>query len=87
MSSSVAEDTYRFDPADQALVRDPYPTYRRLQAIPGLHAAAGGYHVATRHLDCRQVLASPAFGQGSFIRNIQLFYGPDFDVQKNKAQE
>lgn len=71
---------YRFDPADPALIRDPYPTYRRLQAQPGLHAAAGGYHVATRYLDCRQVLSSPAFGQGDFIKNIQLFYGPGFDV-------
>jgi cytochrome P450 len=85
MSAGVVEENYRFDPADQALVRDPYPTYRRLQAVPGLHAAAGGYHVATRHLDCRQVLASPAFGQGNFIRNIQLFYGPDFDVLGQSA--
>ncbi|MFM7066256.1 MAG: cytochrome P450 [Gammaproteobacteria bacterium] len=85
MSASVAEDSYRFDPADQALVRDPYPVYRQLLARPGLHAAAGGYHVATRHVDCRQVLSSPAFGQGDFIRNIQLFYGPDFDVLGQSA--
>ena len=85
MSGAGVEDGYRFDPADQSLVRDPYPVYRRLLAQPGLHAAAGGYHVATRYLDCRQVLASPAFGQGDFIRNIQLFYGPQFDVLGQSA--
>lgn len=85
MGSGDVGEAYRFDPADQELVRDPYPVYRRLLAQPGLHAAAGGYHVATRYLDCRQVLASPAFGQGDFIRNIQLFYGPQFDAHGQSA--
>jgi len=78
-------DGYRFDPADPALIRDPYPYYRALVAAPGLHAAAGGYHVATRYADVRHVLSSPEFGQGDFINNIQLFYGPGFDVLSQSA--
>jgi len=68
-----------FDPADPALIRDPYPFYAAMRASPGLHRAAGGYWVASRHADVREVLTSAAFGQGDFVRNIQLFYGPDFD--------
>ena len=84
-TESRMEHGYRFDPADPALIRNPYPIYRELVAAPGLHAAAGGYHVATRYADVRHILSSPAFGQGDFIRNIQLFYGPDFDVLAQSA--
>lgn len=76
---------YRFDPADPALIRDPYPIYAGLLAAPGLHWAAGDYHVATRYADVRHVLSSPVFGQGDFIRNIQLFYGDRFDVLAQSA--
>lgn len=31
------------------------------------------------------MLAHPAFGQGDFVSNIQLFYGPDFDVLGQSA--
>jgi hypothetical protein len=81
MNAQVEIDatTYRFDPADQELIRDPYPYYRVMRDSPRLHRAAGGYWVASRHADVRDVLSNPAFGQGDFVRNIQLFYGPDFD--------
>jgi cytochrome P450 len=78
-------DSYRFDPADPDLIRDPYPVYAHLLATPGLHRAAGEYHVATRYADVRQVLSSPVFGQGDFTRNIQLFYGDAFDVLSQPA--
>jgi cytochrome P450 len=73
--------SYRFDPADQDLVRHPYePYYRMLREMPGLHRAAANYYVASRHADVREVLTShQVFGQGDFIHNIQLFYGPGFD--------
>ena len=76
---------YRFDPADPQLIRDPYPFYRTMRAAPGLHRAAGGYWVASRHADVREVLSSPAFGQGDFVRNIQLFYGPGFDPLRHSS--
>lgn len=79
MNSQAMPADYRFDPADPDLIRDPYPYYAAMRAQPGLHRAAGGYWVASRHADVREVLAAPQFGQGDFTRNIQLFYGPDFD--------
>lgn len=87
MNAAVRPDpsTYRFDPADPDLIRDPYPYYRAMRQSPGLHRAAGGYWVASRHADVREVLASPAFGQGEFVRNIQLFYGPSFDPMRHSS--
>ena len=76
---------YRFNPADPELVRDPYPIYRRLQQDAGLHWAAGNYWVASRYGDVREVLSNPTFGQGEFVRNIQLFYPEDFDVMAQPA--
>ena len=76
---------YRFDPADQELVRDPYPIYHRLQEAAGLHWAAGNYWVATRYADVRQVLMQRDFGQGEFVRNIALFYPPGFDVLSHSS--
>ncbi len=80
-----AQLDYRFDPADPDLVRDPYPLYRHMQAQPGLHWALGNYWVATRYEDVRQVLMHRSFGQGEFVRNIQLFYPPDFDVLSHSS--
>jgi hypothetical protein len=87
MNASLAIDpaSYRFDPADPDLIRDPYPYYRVMRQSPGLHRAAGGYWVASRHADVREVLSNPAFGQGDFVRNIQLFYGPSFDPMAHTA--
>lgn len=77
--------TYQFNPADPDLVRDPYPYYRVMRGAPGLHRAAGGYWVASRHADVREVLTNPAFGQGDFVKNIQLFYGPSFDPMQHSS--
>ena len=83
MSAAAAE--FRFDPADPGLIRDPYPVYRRLRSDPALHWAAGGYWVASRYADVREVLSNPKFGQGEFVRNIQMFYPPGFDVLGQSA--
>lgn len=74
-----------FDPADAALIRDPYPTYAALREHEPLHWAKDGYWVATRFNDVRQVLIGKPFGQGDFVSNINLFYGDDFDVLANSA--
>ncbi len=70
---------YRFDPADPDLIRHPYrPYYEYLRGAPGLHKAATEYFVASRYADVREVITNhAAFGQGSFVHNIQLYYGPD----------
>ena len=39
----------------------------------------------TRYADCRSVLVDKKFGQGDFVKNIQLFYGPDFDVLSHSS--
>jgi cytochrome P450 len=79
--------SYRFDPADQDLVRNPYePYYRMLREMPGLHRAAAEYYVASRHADVREVLTNHrVFGQGDFVRNIQLYYGPGFDPMAHSS--
>lgn len=72
---------YSFDPTDPALLRDPYPTFTRLREIEPVHWSDAGYWVATRYADVRAtIMDRQQFGQGDFVRNIQLFYGPDFDV-------
>lgn len=87
MNTAAMHDEYRFDPAAAELIQNPYPFYARLRAAPGLHRAAGGYWVASRHEDVKEVLASPHFGQGDFRRNIQLFYGPDFEPLEHSCYQ
>jgi cytochrome P450 len=78
---------YRFDPADPALIRNPYrPYYEYLRATPGLHKAATEYYVASRYAEVREVITNhAAFGQGNFVHNIRLYYGPDFDVMAHSS--
>src|SRR5512139_1958350 len=74
------DSSYRFDPGDPDLIRNPYPYYQYLRAQPGLHKAAADYYVATRYADVREVITNHAlFGQGNFVHNIQLYYGPGFE--------
>ncbi len=71
---------YSFDPTDPALLRDPYPIFARLRTSDPVHWSDHGYWVATRYEDLRAtIMDRERFGQGDFVRNIQLFYGPDFD--------
>lgn len=77
----MADQTFSFDPADPALITDPYPVFGRLREEDPVHWSDHGYWVASRHADVRATLMDrDRFGQGDFVRNIQLFYGPDFDV-------
>jgi cytochrome P450 len=78
---------YRFDPADPDLIRNPYrPYYEYLRATPGLHKATTDYFVASRYAEVRDVITNhAAFGQGDFVRNIQLYYGPAFDVMAHSS--
>jgi cytochrome P450 len=79
--------SYHFDPADPELIRNPYePFYRVLREQPGLHQAATAYLVAARHADVREVITNhQAFGQGNFVHNIQLYYGPGFDPMQHSS--
>ena len=88
MNTAASLDaSYRFDPADPELIRHPYsPYYEYLRAAPGLHKAATEYFVASRYADVRDVITNhAAFGQGNFVHNIRLYYGPDFDVMAHSS--
>ena len=76
----------RFSPDDIALKADPYPAFARLREDDPIHRAEHGYWVVSRHEDVRAVLMNrDDFGQGDFVENIQLFYGPDFDVMGQRG--
>ena len=76
---------YSFDPMDPALLRDPYPFFDYLRQHDPVHRSPLGFWVVTRFDDNRAILVNKAFGQGDFVKNIQLFYGPDFDVLAHPA--
>jgi cytochrome P450 len=76
---------YSFNPIDPELLKDPYPIYQYLREDDPLHWSDLGIWVLTRYEDCRSVLVDKKFGQGDFVKNIQLFYGPDFDVLSHSS--
>jgi len=77
----MTEGKVRFDPSDPQLKLDPYPLFKALREQDPFHFCDLGFWVATRYDDLRAVVMDREnFGQGDFIKNIQLFYGPDFNV-------
>jgi cytochrome P450 len=77
---------WQFDPGDPDLIRNPYPYYAHLREQPGLHKATAEYFVASRYAEVRDVITNhAAFGQGNFVRNIQLYYGPGFDPMTHSS--
>lgn len=82
----MIEGKVRFDPSDPQLKLDPYPLFKALREQDPVHFCDLGFWVATRYDDLRAVVMDREnFGQGDFIKNIQLFYGPDFDVLSHAA--
>ena len=76
---------YNFNPMDPELIRDPYPAFHHLLENDPVHRSQFGFWVVTRFDDARRVLIDKHFGQGDFVRNIQLFYDDDFDVMSHPA--
>lgn len=77
----VAMPVQSFTPDAAGMRADPYPTFEWLRENDPVHRAELGYWVVSRHEDVRGVLMDrKGFGQGDFVANIRLFYGPDFDV-------
>jgi cytochrome P450 len=85
MVTSRSKENYSFNPIDPELLKDPYPIYQYLREDDPLHWSDLGIWVLTRYEDCRSVLVDKNFGQGDFVKNIQLFYGPDFDVLSHSS--
>ena len=79
-------ESVTFDLTDPQLKLDPYPLFKTLRENDPMHFSPLGFWVATRYDDVRAVLMDRTnFGQGDFIQNIRLFYGPDFDVLAHSA--
>ncbi len=76
---------FSFNPMDPQLLADPYPIFRWMREEDPIHRSDLGFWVMTRHEDCRHVLIDKTFGQGDFVKNIQLFYDADFDVLAHPA--
>ena len=76
---------FSFNPMDPQLLADPYPIFRQMRENDPVHRSDLGFLVMTRYEDCRHVLIDKTFGQGDFVRNIQLFYDADFDVLSHPA--
>jgi cytochrome P450 len=76
---------YSFNPVDPDLLRDPYPYFARLREHDPVHWSDLGFWVVTRYDDCRSTLVGKQFGQGDFVKNIQLFYDDQFDVMSHPA--
>ncbi|MCH1492507.1 MAG: cytochrome P450 [Luminiphilus sp.] len=76
---------FSFNPMDPQLLADPYPIFQWMREEDPIHRSDLGFWVMTRHEDCRHVLIDKTFGQGDFVKNIQLFYDADFDVLAHPA--
>ena len=76
---------FSFDPIDPEFLRNPYPVFSHLRDNDPVHWSDLGFWVVTRYVDSRATLIGKQFGQGNFVRNIQLFYGGDFDVMAHPA--
>lgn len=75
-----------FSPDDASLKANPYIAFARLREDDPIHRSDLGYWVVSRHEDVRAVLMNrDDFGQGDFVENIRLFYGPDFDVMGQRG--
>ena len=77
---------FAFDPTHPDTIRDPYAVFAKMRALDPVMWQDAGYWIATRYEDVRAVIMDRInFGQGDFIKNIQLYYGPDFDVLSHSS--
>jgi cytochrome P450 len=76
---------FSFDPGDPDLLRDPYPAFAHLRKNDPVHWSDIGFWVVTNYDDSRAVLTGKQFGQGDFVKNIQLFYDDQFDVMSHPS--
>ncbi len=77
---------FSLDPENAELLADPYPTFALLRENDPMHWSELGFWVASRYDDVRSIVMNRTdFGQGDFIRNIELYYGQGFDVFAHPA--
>ncbi|MFI9643761.1 cytochrome P450 [Micromonospora sp. NPDC051925] len=73
---TIRADAPRFDLADTEFLRDPYPTYRRFRAEPGLVRGGPGQWVVSRHAEVFELLRDPRLGREFPAQYQQLSVGP-----------
>ena len=64
-----------FDPADDAFIHDPFPTWARLRAAGRVHASPLGLHVVSRYDDVAALLRDPRLLKGPVTATIARRYG------------
>jgi cytochrome P450 len=80
-ATEALPERFSLDPSNTALLADPYPTFALLRERDPVHWSELGFWVVSRYEDVRGIVMNRTdFGQGDFIPNIQLYYGPGFDV-------
>jgi cytochrome P450 len=65
-----------FDPADPAVLRDPYPSYAWLLRNDPVHRGANAIWYVTRYDDVRTVLGEPRFGRAGIRDFWATLVGP-----------
>ena len=86
VTKAAAASPFAFDPTDPETIRDPYALFAHMRALDPVMWQDAGYWIATRYDDVRGVIMDRTnFDQGDFIANIQLYYGPDFDVLSHSS--
>lgn len=85
-TSASPSRPFALDPHDPEMLANPYPAFARLRTEDPVHFSDLGFWVVSRYADVRAIVMDRHnFGQGDFVRNIQLLYGPDFDVFAHPA--
>ncbi|GLR46664.1 cytochrome P450 [Sphingomonas astaxanthinifaciens] len=86
--ATAAVPSFALDPSDCRLLAEPHPVFNHLREADPVHWSDHGYWVVSRYEDVRAVVMDRVnFGQGDFVRNIQLLYGPDFDVLSHSSYQ
>lgn len=86
VAGAAQASPFVFDPTHPDTIRDPYAIFAHMRAVDPVMWQDAGYWIATGYDDVRAVIMDRVnFGQGDFIKNIQLYYGPDFDVLSHSS--
>ncbi|HEY7105946.1 MAG TPA: cytochrome P450 [Acidimicrobiia bacterium] len=77
-----------FDPTDQALRRDPYPTYRRMREEAPAWRSPDGIRYFTRYADCVELMRNPALSYDSTAaRSYQTQLSDDPAERRRQLEE
>lgn len=85
-SVAANRPTVHFDPTNASLIENPHRVFAEFRQRSPVVWNEAGFWIATGYDTVRSVIIDKRnFGQGDFIRNIQLYYGDGFDVFAHSA--